>query len=208
MTGLGERAHLLTPNIGLDTHIQDIVRHIELEELENIILVGHSYGGMVITGVVDQLKDRVRHIVYLDAGLPKDGDNFGSQSPTSNPESMMAYEKQLRSISPDGVVMSSFPATFLGIPESDTKNVAWVTKHMTPHPLKSWLDTIKLINNGSDGVPRTYIHCTDPVLQGASFAAHYERLSQDKTWNVKTLTTGHDAMVTKPNELSEILTSL
>ncbi|MGZ0244868.1 MAG: alpha/beta fold hydrolase, partial [Alphaproteobacteria bacterium] len=75
LTGLGERSHLLSPDIDLETHIADVINLLVWEELNDVILVGHSYGGMVITGVADQAKDRLRHIVYLDAFLPADGES-------------------------------------------------------------------------------------------------------------------------------------
>lgn len=208
LTGLGERAHLLTPQIGLNTHIEDVIQHILFEELTDITLVGHSYGGMVITGVADQLKNRISHIVYLDAGLPDDGENFASQAPGISPDQITQVEAGFRAFSEDGVAMGVFPATVLGISPEDKINTAWVEKHITPHPLKTWLDPISLRNNGSAGVPRTYIHCNNPVLASSSFAAHHATLAQDQSWNTHLLATGHDAMVTAPVELSDILLTL
>lgn len=208
LAGLGERAHLMSPDIGLETHIKDVTDLIEEGDLTDIILVGHSYGGMVITGVVDRLKDRIAHIVYLDAGVPDDGENFASQSPGKSPKEIAEAEAQFKTLAKDGVAMDVFPATFLGIPETDTENIEWVSKNMTPHPLKTWLDPISLQNGGSAGVPRTYIHCIEPALSGSSFAAHFDIFKDDKSWNAVTLATGHDAMVTAPNELSEILLSI
>jgi len=205
LTGLGERVHLLSPETGLDTHINDIIQHIIYEDLSDVILVGHSYGGMVITGVIDRLKDRISHIVYLDAAVPDDGENFASQAPIIDKDTVKLVEDSFRSLSQDGLTMDVFPATLLGIPETDTESINWVTKHMTPHPLKTWLDPVSLENNGSEGAPRTYIHCVKPAMEQASFAAHYANFQQDPTWNTLTLETGHDAMVTASDHLTEIL---
>ncbi|MEL6875424.1 MAG: alpha/beta hydrolase, partial [Pseudomonadota bacterium] len=169
---------LLSPQIGLLTHIEDIRAVIRFNELENFILVGHSYGGMVITGVADRVGEKIRHIAYLDAALPQ-----------------------------DGVAMQPFPPEFLGIPK-DHPGHAWVGRHMTAHPLKTWLDPIALSNGGSAGLSRTYIHCNAPVLPSASFAWHHAQLSKDPGWNSLTLVTGHDAMVTAPDPLVDILWSL
>src|SRR3954454_8852041 len=79
LTGLGERAHLATPETNLTTHVTDVVNHIEFEDLRDVVLVGHSYGGMVVTGAVDKIGDRVTHLIYLDAFVPNDGESlFGS----------------------------------------------------------------------------------------------------------------------------------
>lgn len=205
LSGLGERVHLMSDEIGLETHILDVVNHILYEELTDIILVGHSYGGMVITGVVDQLKDRISQMVYLDAAVPEDGDNFASQSPGSTTESVEFTENQFRSLSEDGTAMAVFPASVFGIAASDERNIEWVEKHLTPHPLKTWLDHISLQNNGSYGVARTYIHCVQPILQNSSFGSHYELLSKDESWATFVIQTGHDAMVTAPGRLSAML---
>lgn len=207
LTGLGERAHLLSPEIGLQTHIDDILAVVRFNELENIILVGHSYGGMVITGVADKIRGKIRHIVYLDAALPRNGDTMISQGPPRSPEVLAATEKQLRSIAPDGVAMQPFPPQFLGIP-TDHPGHDWVARHMTAHPLKTWLDPIDLPNGGSSGLARTYIHCNDPVLPNTSFAWHHDQTSRDADWSSLTLATGHDAMVTAPEPLVQILQSL
>ncbi|MEO9469823.1 alpha/beta hydrolase [Parasphingorhabdus sp.] len=207
LTGLGERSHLLTPEVGLQTHIDDILSVIRFNDLEDVILIGHSYGGMVITGVADALREKLQHVVYLDAALPHDGETMISQGPVRAPEALKAAENQLRTLAPDGIGMNTFPPEFLGIPK-DHPGHDWVARHMTPHPLKTWFDPIKLKNGGSDGLARTYIHCNDPVLPGTSFAFHSARTGSDPSWNSLTLATGHDAMVTRPGELSEILLSL
>lgn len=207
LTGLGERSHLLSKEIGLQTHIEDILSVIRFNDLENIVLVGHSYGGMVITGVADLLRENMSHIVYLDAALPRDGQTMISQGPVRAPKVLQAIETQLGALAPDGIGMAPFPPEFLGIPKDHT-GYEWVARHMTPHPLKTWLDPIALENGGSAGLPRTYIHCNDPVLPNSSFAYHSARTGSDSSWDSLTLATGHDAMVTRPGELTKILLSL
>ena len=208
LTGLGERAHLREPVPSLDMHIQDIVGVIEAEELDNLVLVGHSYGGMVITGVADRLRNRMRHVVYLDAAVPRNGETFASQAPGSTPESVAAAVAQFKSLAPDGVWMGVFPPVVLGVPPENTKATAWLTRRMTPHPLRTWLDPIALANGGSDGLARTYILCTAPVMRGASFAAHAARIKTDPTWRYREIATGHDAMVTEPAKTAALLAEL
>lgn len=204
LTGLGERAHLRDPVPSLATHIEDICAVLTYEEVERAVLVGHSYAGMVITGVADRLKAKLKHIVYLDAAVPSDGQSFASQAPDATPAQIAAAEAQFRALAPDGAWMNVFPVTVLGIP-ADHPQADWVSRHLTSHPLRTWLDPIALPNGGSAGLARTYVHCNQPVMQGASFAAIARRLSSDPTWRLRTLATGHDAMVTAPAETAALL---
>ena len=205
MTGLGERAHLRDPIPSLSTHIQDIVAAIEAEECENFILVGHSYGGMVITGVADRMKSRIRHIVYLDAAVPCDGQTFASQAPGATPESVAASEAAFRSLAPDGQWMAVFPPSVLGVPAENVAATQWLQRRLTPHPLRTWLEPIALPNRGSEGLARSYILCTNPVMRGASFGAHAALIKQDPTWRYREIATGHDAMVTDPAGTAALL---
>lgn len=102
--------------------------------------------------------------------------------------------------------MSAFPPEFLGVPK-DHPSYQWVADNLTPHPLKTWLDPISLKNGGSDGLPRTYLHCVSPVLPNASFGYHAEQIRNDPGWKYQSLPTGHDAMVTLPDELVTIFAS-
>ncbi len=159
---------------------------------------------MVITGVADALKDNIRHIVYLDAALPKDGQTMISQGPPRSQTTLEDTEKALRRLAPDGLAMQAFPPELSGIPK-DHPYYYWVAQKLTPHPLQTWLDPINLTNGGSEGLKRTYIHCTDPVLPNASFAWHAEQVQNDGSWHYHALATGHDAMVTAPDELAKLL---
>lgn len=204
LTGLGERSHLRSPIPSLATHIQDIVNVIEWEELSDVVLCGHSYGGMVVTGVCDALKDRIRHVVYLDAAVPKDGDTFFSQSPGATDESIATAMAGMKALAPDGQWMGVFPTSVLGIPD-DHPLQPWVARRLTPHPLRTWTDGILLPNGGSDGLARTYVLCTAPVMTGASFELHAQVLKTDPTWRYREIATGHDAMVTAPAQTAALL---
>jgi pimeloyl-ACP methyl ester carboxylesterase len=212
LAGLGERAHLRTPTPGLDTHIQDIVAHIESEELNDVILVGHSYGGMVVTGVADKLKSRLKHVIYLDAALPQSGQSMITQNPAvASPEAIAANVAGLKSLAPDGEWMAPLPPVAFGIPADQTQKIAWVARHLTPHALKTWTDPITLNNNGSDGLPRTYILCVKPILAQTSFPAHAARIRAGQAgggWRVIDLQTGHDAMITAPDGVASILQAI
>lgn len=206
LTGLAERAHLLSADIGLDTHITDITSLIDYYDLTDIVLVGHSYGGMVITGVADAMKDRISNIVYLDAALPKNGETMISQGPKRSPEILEQTRKALAGLAPDGVGMTAFPPDILGIPK-DHPGYDWVAQKLTPHPLKTWLDPIQLNNGGSLGLKRSYIHCTAPALPNSSFPYHAAQVQADPSWTYHALATGHDAMVTAPDAIVRILTA-
>ena len=209
LTGLGARKHLLGPDIGLETHISDIANLIEYEELGDVLLVGHSYAGMVVTGVADRMKDRIGHIVYLDAGVPeKTGQSFLTYGPEVTAESVPAREEALRALAPDGVAMGTFPATVLGVPPEDIENTRWVERRLTPHPLKTWFDPITLENGGSSGLPRTFVHCTAPVLQQSSIPFKAEQIRRDPSWRYLEIATGHNAMVTAPDKVAEILLAI
>ncbi len=206
LTGLADRAHLLSKDIGLDTHIKDITSLTDYYDLSDIILVGHSYGGMVITGVADARKAQIAEIVYLDAALPENGQTMITQGPERSPDIIEQSRQALTGLAPDGVAMGAFPPEFLGIP-TDHPGYNWVAEKLTSHPLKTWLDPIKLENGGSAGLKRSYIHCTAPALPNSSFPYHAEQVQADDSWVYHGVTTGHDAMVTAPDDIVRILTA-
>lgn len=206
LTGLADRAHLLSKDIGLDTHIKDITSLIDYYDLSDIILVGHSYGGMVITGVADARKAQIAEIVYLDAALPENGQTMITQGPERSPDIIEQSRKALAGLAPDGVAMGAFPPEFLGI-STDHPGYNWVAEKLTPHPLKTWLDPITLENGGSAGLKRSYIHCTAPALPNSSFPFHAEQVQADDSWVYHDLATGHDAMVTAADDIVRILTA-
>ncbi len=205
LTGLAERSHLLSEEIDLNTHIKDITSLIDYYDLKDILLVGHSYGGMVITGVADAMKDRIGEIIYLDAALPDDGETMITQGPERSPAIIEQTREALAALAPDGIAMAAFPPEFLGIAK-DHPSYGWVAEKLTPHPLKTWLDPIVLKNGGSTGIRRRYIHCTAPVLPNSSFPYHAQQVQADPSWIYHALSTGHDAMVTVPDELVALMT--
>ena len=204
LTGCGERSHLLHPDIGLELHIQDIVNVLEWEEIENVVLVGHSYAGLVISGVADRAKERLRHLVYLDAIVPRDGDSLLTARRDISPEEMAANEQQLRRIAPDGNYIVGFSAERFGIPPEPADVVAWVERRLTPHPIKSWLDPVKFENGGEEGVPCTFIECTEPAMPGSGLNAHAKYAQEHPDWRYVELKTGHDAMVTEPQACADL----
>lgn len=198
LTGVGERAHLLSPDIDLDAHITDVVQVLRYEDLDDVILVGHSYGGMVITGVADRALDRVGHLVYLDAATPANGQSLADLAP----ELMAASRASARVI--DGVELVNFPGEgpmpHYGLTDPD--DIAWLAPKITPHPWKCFAQPLRLGNEASlRGIPQSQIVCTstlphrDPVdLEPARTAG--------RLWDIDT---GHDLMITEPEAVADLL---
>jgi pimeloyl-ACP methyl ester carboxylesterase len=201
LTGLGERRHLVTPAVDLQTHIEDVANVLFYEDLDHVILVGHSYGGMVITGVADRVPERVDHLVYLDGALPEDGESLASM----NPLAMEPTHAGMRIV--DGVELVLWPdpdaSSYFGVTEPD--DIAWMRARLTPHPWKSFSQPLRL--QDADAVkrlPRTNINCTEtlvrrpPERQARAFDA-------DNVWEIDT---GHDLMITEPAAVAEMLLRL
>jgi pimeloyl-ACP methyl ester carboxylesterase len=198
LTGLGDRSHLLRPGIDLDTHIADIVAVLRYEDLRDVILVGHSYGGMVITGVADRAPDRVGHLVYLDAATPVDGQSLVD---IAGPL-MHAARAHGRVV--DGVELVLFPGTeplpHYGVTDPD--DIAWMDERLTPHPWACFEQPLRLTNEAALwAIPQSHIVCTstlatrDPARMEAARAA-------GRLWDIDT---GHDLMITEPEAVAALL---
>jgi pimeloyl-ACP methyl ester carboxylesterase len=196
LTGVGERSHLLSKAITLDTHIADVVGVIEAEELLDPIVVGHSYAGLVITGVAARLGARLRHLVYLDAIVPEPGESWSS----THPPEVRAARRQ--GIAEHGALPAPDPAVF-GLAGADR---AWVTRRQTPQPGGVYDAPLNFDPEPLGKLPRTFIDCTSPALP--TIAASRQRVRVSPGWNVVELATGHDAMISAPAALLDILLTL
>jgi pimeloyl-ACP methyl ester carboxylesterase len=203
LTGLGERAHLREPIPSLETHIQDVCAVLESEELEDVVLVGHSYAGMVITGVADRLRARIRRLVYLDAAVPGDGDDFASYIPGISADDADRRRAAFRRLSPDGAWLPVVDPQLVGV--SDPDDAAWLRRRMTPHPLRTWLDPLHFANAGHHGVPKTYVLATDPPTTEMGYPAQAEAAKQGGEWTYREIACGHDLMVLEPQRTTELL---
>ncbi len=197
LTGLGERAHLLGPQVDLETHISDIANLITVEELEDVVLVGHSYAGLVITGVADRLPETLAHVVYLDGLLAASGQSFVSIQPAE------AAEQFRRLAIAGALVIKPPPVSVLGIPPGDSMT-AWVERRLTPHPLATLIQPLMLARGGSASLPRSYIDCGKPSIFGTQnrFA---DQARSEPGWTVVSLDTGHEAMITAPDAIARLL---
>jgi pimeloyl-ACP methyl ester carboxylesterase len=198
MTGLGERAHLLRADTGLSTCIEDICASIEAEELHDIVLVGHSFAGVVISGVADRLARSIRRLVYLDALVVQHGQSALSVFPQE------VQQERMRTIDAEGLRMAIPDASKFGVTEA--QQVAWLKRRLTPHPLKAYTDALLLQNPLGNGLPKTYVAVTNPWY--APLASVREAVRAQADWNYCELSAGHDAMVTSPGALADLLCAL
>ncbi len=200
LTGLGERAHLLSPDIDLDLHIHDVVSVLHYDDLRDVVLVGHSYGGMVITGVADRVPDRIGDLVYLDAATPVDGESLVD---VAGP--MMRVAREFGT-TVDGVELVLLPDAdqvairYYGVTDPETS--AWMADRLTPHPWKCFEQPLRLTNRAALGaIPQSHIVCTstlatrDPDLMAKARAA-------GRLWDIDT---GHDLMITEPQAVADAL---
>jgi pimeloyl-ACP methyl ester carboxylesterase len=198
-TGLGERSHLLSFRPTLETFIEDVAQAIRYEDLREVVLVGHSFAGSVVSALADQMPERLRHLVYLDALVLRSGQASADRSP----ERVADYrERALASSNPLGIPPGE-PEHF-GV--KDPAQVAWVKERLTPHPLQTYYDKLRLKNALGNGLPATYIACSQPLF--ASTAESREIARATPGWKYLEIPTGHDAMVTMPRELTEMLLAI
>jgi pimeloyl-ACP methyl ester carboxylesterase len=206
LTGVGERAHLLRPNIDLETHIQDVMAAMDAEEMDDVVLVVHSYAGMLGTAVAARRPQRLQHLVYLDAVLPKPGESWSSThaSATRNARIAAAQADPLHAFpAPD-------PSVF-GLSDADH---AWVQRRQTPHPGGPYTQVLDFDPKQVARVPRTFINCTEPPLGTIDISRL--RMNDPKFWDdawlpgsqVIEMKTGHDPMISDPEGLLKLLLGL
>jgi pimeloyl-ACP methyl ester carboxylesterase len=195
-TGLGERSHLLSRSIDLDVCVADIANVLKFEDLKDVVLVGHSFGGNAISGVADRMPDRIRQLVYLDAIILEHG-----QSPFSRlPPDIVASRTKLAEESSGGLSLPPPPASAFGVTKA--KEAEWVNRHLTPHPFATFTSPLKLANKVGNGLPATYIVCTDPIYQPLESSRTWIR---EHGWKTVEIAAGHDAMVIAPDRLADLL---
>ena len=203
LTGLGDRAHLFGAQVDLSTHVEDIARLIEWESLDGCILVGHSYGGNVISGVADRLRERVAHYVFLDAVVPPDDATHWRWADINTEADRMARLEAIRTTGA-GVALPPPPPQVFGV--VDPVQQEWVRSRMTPMPAGTYTGGIVLRNGGSRGLRRSYIAVSEPPY--APMQSTYDRLRSAPGWQFHTIASGHDAMVISPGPLADLLLAL
>ena len=199
-TGLGERKHLLSKEISMDVFVDDIVNLIDAEELANVYLVGHSFGGGAISGVADRIPERLKRLVYLDAGIPESGKSSFDRLPVAVRDARLQAAVE----SSGGLSIPVPPVSSFGL--KAPSDIEWVQRRMTPHPLKTYMTAPTMKNPIANGVPTTYIRCTDPLYANVNPSAEFAK--SHAAWQYLEIKTGHDAMVSAPKELTDLLLGL
>ncbi|MEU6129829.1 alpha/beta fold hydrolase [Saccharopolyspora sp. NPDC047091] len=193
LTGHGDKAHLLAPEVGLGTHIDDIVGLITREDLDDVVLVGHSYGGMVISGAADRAPGRITRLVYLDTEVPEDGEAGIDAFPVI---------KQLVDDAVDGWRIPPPPEQppplgLFGVTDPD--DVAWLRSMLSDLSARCLQEPVRLSDPAARAIPRMHIHCVGG--RRADIPRRPVPVGEAK----RELPTGHDCMITMPAALSELL---
>ena len=196
LSGLGERSNLLSPDIDLELHVRDVVAVLHYEDLHDVILVGHSYGGMVITGAADRAADRIGRVVYLDAANPENG-----QSLVDVAGPIIESTRPLGAVV-DGVELVLLPSPeaglFYGVTDPD--DVAWMADRLTGHPWKCFEQPLRLTNHSAfAALPQYHIVCTSTL---ATRELMEKARADGRLWEIDT---GHDLMITEPAAVTEAL---
>lgn len=194
-TGLGERAHLIHADITLGTFVDDVVSVLDVEELEDVVLVGHSFGGHAISGAASRVAWRIRHLVYLDSVFPQDG---VAPLDSGSPES--AAERRRLAADSGGVSVAPPDPFVFGV--SDGADAAWVRRRMTPQPFGALNSAIPLAKPLDHGIAATYVFCTNPVYEPLARARERAR---GTSWAWRELAAGHDCMITAPEATAALL---
>jgi len=209
LTGLGERSHLATPEVGQETHVLDVVNALKYEDLHDVILVGHSLGGMVITAVANDAAERLAHLVYLDAIVPEDGQ---SRASLMSPEGRARMEERVRLRgdgwrNPGSERRREASEPLLGW-DAPFDSKEWERVRRVPHPYKALTEPVRLRDPAALSLPRTFIYCTRKPPGDATThdrAPSVQRARTDPVWRYRELACGHMAMVEAPEQLAELL---
>ena len=196
LTGLGEKKHLLSSKITIETFIEDVVNHIIFENLNNIILVGHSFAGNVISGVADRLKDRIQKLIYFDAMILIDGQKPFDITPKETIEQRIELAKKFG----NKISIPAPSADAFGV--FDVKKSLLLEEKLTPHPLSAFQSKLILKNEIGNGIPLSYIFCKKPIYKSLESSREVVRKMK---WPIFELNAGHDAMLTHPKETLNLL---
>lgn len=193
-SGVSDRAHVLTPSTGLETHIEDVVRLLDFEDLTDVCLVGHSYAGQVVAGVAQRRPERLAARIHLDGFVPYDGERAIDLLPAE----VAAHYREAVAGPGEGWLIPPRSLHVLGV--VDPADVRWITERLTPQPWLTYDEPVRAAPMRDD-VPGAFVHCTDWLDVFAPNAAR----ARAAGWPVYELLTGHEAMVTQPGQLAEVL---
>jgi pimeloyl-ACP methyl ester carboxylesterase len=194
LTGLGERSHLMSGLITLDTHITDVVNVIRWENLQDFVLVGHSYGGWVISGVAEQVEGKISSIIFLDAFMPENGMRVLD---TNSPRSRAEIEQAMKRAE---VSRPAPPASTWNVNQRDQP---WVNEKFTAQPIGVAFTPLRL-TGARDRVPKkTYVRAKG--YDNPNFESYYAKVKSDRSWRTYEMPCGHEVMIDMPERTAEIL---
>lgn len=195
-TGLGERSHLISADLTLETFGQDLINHLLFEDLSEVVLVGHSFGGNALSIAAERVPERIKSLIYLDCTLLNGGERLtDTLSPGALADRVKAFEA-----APGGIAIDPPSASVFGVLQPADQ--AWVEARLTPHPISTMISGLPIEGKPGNGLPARYIACTDPI---------YHPTERVRGWGEilgctpEQIATGHDAMVTEPQALVEML---
>src|SRR5262245_57939480 len=194
LTGLGERSHLMRPGIGLETHIADVINVMAWEQLDDVVLCGHSYAGFIISGVAEKMAGAIRSIVFLDAFMPRDGESMPELTGPAVRDAIAAAQVR------GDLGIPPRSAEAFGVNPADR---AWVDRLCTPQPIATFTEKIKLAGAVERIARRTYVRAKNYANPG--FDRALAAVKSDASWRCHEVASGHDVMVDAPERLSDIL---
>ncbi len=198
LTGVGDRSHLLACGVDLTTHIRDVTNLFFYEDLSDVVLVGHSYAGMVITGVAAVAPERLRQLIYLDAYLPDEGESEVELWPAEMRAEIEADAEASRGLRPPPL------PELMGI--TDPAMASWARERITPHPMTNYTEPVPRGGPGSATLPRAYISCTEGPL--TNVFGRFADKARSSGWVVREIATGHGAMLIDPDAVAKLLLEL
>jgi pimeloyl-ACP methyl ester carboxylesterase len=195
LSGLGERSHLATLGVTYTTHVQDVCNVIRWEQLNRVVLCGHSYGGVIITAVADAMPDRIASLVYVDAAIPENGRSVVDLLSVNDRTALLAAPRD-----PTGKLLMPFPAASFNINPQDRR---MVDELCTPHPLNTLTEPIELTGAFERVPKKMFIRATG--WEGTHPERSYDRVKRDGAWRAVEIPCGHDVMLDEPARLAELL---
>jgi len=198
-TGLGERANELAPGVTIDTFVQDLIDVLRTGCLHDAVLVGHSFGGIAISGAADRVPGRIKQLIYLDSVILQNGERPADQWPPD-----LAAERHQMGKQTGGLSVAAPDPSRFGVPPGP--DAEWVRSQLTPHPYGTFVSPLHLSNPIGNGLPATYIACMDPEYLSLASSKAAARVMPG--WAYREIPTGHNPMITAPDLLVALLEEL
>jgi pimeloyl-ACP methyl ester carboxylesterase len=205
LTGLGERVHLATPDVDLDTHVTDVVHLLAYEDLTDATLVGYSYGATVVAGVAERVPERLALLVFGDGTVPADGQSAYDAGEDGEPH-RAAERAAAEAAGTPGY--APIPTDGVRALIADEADAAWVVARMTPHPIATFAQPLRRGNPAAAALPRAFAYCPEGKAADSPTARLAARLKADPGWRYREVAANHVAPITAPRALAEALLSL